>query len=138
MKKSTKIILISLVAVVLLTLVSLGVATVYVILNPPKNLSSRAARASVEGIYGAVRSGVSLYRANTLLEEGSGKGRYPTSLDDQADGPCRSCFANIFDQPISDERWTKEGNRYLFQREDIEATMAYDPASGQVTLSWNQ
>ncbi|MFH1830848.1 MAG: type II secretion system protein [Pseudomonadota bacterium] len=59
------------------------------------NLSSDAETAAQDGVVGAVRSGIALYRANDMVTSG-GTGSYPTSLET---GSC--CFNSILTNPVT-------------------------------------
>ena len=69
------------------------------------DLSSNAEIAAQDGVVGAVRSGIALYRANAMVTAGGGTGAYPASLED---GAC--CFNAILTNPVPD--WTASTNTY--------------------------
>ncbi len=75
------------------------------------DLSGDAEQAATDGVVGAVRSGIALYRANDMVQNG-GAGSYPTSLDANADAACATCFDTVLAQGISDSDWSKAGNVY--------------------------
>ncbi len=66
------------------------------------NLSSDAEIAAQNGIVGAVRSGIALYRANEMVTKG-GQGSYPKTLES---GTC--CFGAILVTPV--EGWKTADN----------------------------
>lgn len=66
------------------------------------NLSSDAEIAAQNGVVGAVRSGIALYRANEMVTKG-GAGSYPKTLES---GAC--CFGAILANPV--EGWNTTDN----------------------------
>ena len=95
------------------------------------NMTTGARTAARDGVVGAVRSGVALFRANDLVQGGAGT--FPATLDVNADGGCATCFTNVLDQPLSDTRWTKAGLAYTYDDGDAgtaNVTYTYVPATG--------
>ena len=65
------------------------------------DVSTQAKQASREGVVGAVRAGIALYRANDMVVTGAGPGSYPTTLDSAAAGACAgTCFDTILSNGI--------------------------------------
>lgn len=71
------------------------------------DLTTSAKHASRDGVVGAVRSGIALYRANSMVTSG-GAGAYPsTQLDANANGACVTCFDQVLANGVNDSTWTK-------------------------------
>lgn len=118
--------LIELVLVILI----LGILAVFAL---PRFLSlgTEAERASREGVVGAVRSGIALYRANTMVTSG-GAGSYPASLDANGDGAaCASCFSNVLTTGLSDTSWQRTNSTaYTFNDGSTVTTYTYNSTNG--------
>lgn len=67
------------------------------------NLSTDAEQADRDGVVGAVRSGIALYRANDMLEKG-GMGSYPDTLENGSS----CCFSTVLIEPVPG--WNRKGN----------------------------
>lgn len=98
------------------------------------NITTQARQASRDGVTGAIRSGIQLYRTNDLLTNGA-PGNYPASLDGVGGGTdCSStelCFATVLTQGISDSNWNKEADTtYIYDDGSSTYTYTYDPATG--------
>lgn len=91
------------------------------------DLSTQASNASMNGVIGAVRSGVALYKAN-LVANGS-TGIYPTTLDAPA-STC--CFNNILESPVSTSQgWSiSAANVYVYNKNGVNSTLTYTSGSG--------
>jgi MSHA pilin protein MshA len=85
------------------------------------NLSEDAEEAARDGVVGAVRSGIALYRANDMITNG-GAGTYPTSLEA---GSC--CFNSILTNPV--EGWTA-GTGGNYTHDGTSTNWAYDSTNG--------
>ena len=79
------------------------------------DLSTEAQQASRDGVVGAVRSGIALYRANDMVTSG-GSGSYPTTLDSESTGACTDCFSDVLSNGVNDSNWvtTTAGTVYTF------------------------
>lgn len=114
------------------------------------NVSTQARQASRDGVVGAVREGIAMFRSNDLVLNGP-PGNYPGTLDPQAAnstaapanlffiGPA-ACPANmatcsILQQGISDGRWSKGAgvNTYVYNDGTTQFTYTYTPATGTFT-----
>lgn len=95
------------------------------------DLSTEAERASRDGVVGAVRSGIALYRANDMVTSGGG-GSYPASLDGEAAGSaCTNCFSTVLANGVSDASWTKSAaNTYVFNDGTTTYSYTYSSANG--------
>lgn len=98
------------------------------------DVSTNARQSSRDGVVGAVRAGVSLFRANDLVQNGP-PGSFPATLDAAADGtaasPAAPLFGNIMQQAISDDAWTKvNATTYTFNDGTTTFTYTYTPATG--------
>lgn len=90
------------------------------------NLTGEARRASRDGVVGAVRSGIALYRANSMATGGAGT--FPTELGSQGDGAaCTICFSQILISPLADSQW---------QRTNI-TTYTYNDGAAVTTYTYN-
>ena len=93
------------------------------------NLSTSAEQASRDGVLGAVRSGIALYRANDMVTNG-GAGNYPTALGTNANGACTGCFDTVLSNGIADASWTKATNDYSFNDGTATVTYSYNATNG--------
>ncbi|MDO8526727.1 MAG: type II secretion system protein [Deltaproteobacteria bacterium] len=97
------------------------------------NVSTQARQASRDGVTGAVRSGIALFRANDLVVNGP-PGIYPTTLDSASNavaGPANLIFTNILSQGVADNRWTRVSDTsYTYNDGTSTFTYTYAPASG--------
>ena len=100
------------------------------------NVSTQARQASRDGVTGAVRSGVAMFRANDLVVNGP-PGVYPTTLDAATNGagsPTNLLFTSILSQGISDGRWTRVSDTsYTYNDGTNTFTYTYTPATGSFT-----
>jgi MSHA pilin protein MshA len=94
------------------------------------DLSTSANESARDGVVGAVRSAIALYRANDMVTSG-GAGSYPATLDAQANGVCATCFGSVLATPLNDSKWSKAGLAYTFtDGGSITNTYTYAPAAG--------
>lgn len=95
-------------------------------------LTGKAKEAARDGVVGAVRSGIALYRANDMVTAGSA-GVYPASLDANATGTaCVTCFSQIFTTGLNDASWTKaSGTAYTFNDGTNTKTYTYNSTTGE-------
>lgn len=95
---------------------------------------SRSAEVAVMlGTAGAVRSGISLYRANAMIDTGN-FATPPASLNDP---PASCCFGVVLENAV-DTGWETngEGTVFTYERGQISnATWTYNPATGSFTCS---
>ncbi|MFC1703891.1 type II secretion system protein [Candidatus Omnitrophota bacterium] len=90
------------------------------------DLTTEAEDAAEQGIVGAVRSGIVMWRANECATAVTGCA-WPTALDANGDGACATCFDAVLEQPIS-TNWTLSGLTYTNAR--TTRTWTYVPATG--------
>lgn len=95
------------------------------------DISGSAERASRDGVVGAVRSGIALYRANDMVTNG-GNGVYPTTLDANADaGNCATCFSSILSSSVADTSWRRvTSTSYTFNDGSTVTTYTYNTVNG--------
>lgn len=94
------------------------------------DLSTSAEQASMQGVVGAVRSGIALYRANDMVTNG-GSGSYPATLDSNANGACVTCFDTILSNGVNDTSWTKaSATSYSFNDGTSVTTFTYNITDG--------
>ena len=95
------------------------------------DVSTNARQSSRDGVTGAVRSGVGLFRANDLVQNGP-PGIYPATLDAAAAGvasPSNLLFTNILQQGVADGAWTKNSDtEYVYDDGTTTYTYTYTPA----------
>lgn len=102
------------------------------------DVSTQARQSSRDGVSGAVRSGISLFRANDLVTNGP-PGNYPATLDAAAAGstagPANLFFTNILQQGIADDAWAKGATaaEYIFDDGTTTYTYTYTSATGSFT-----
>jgi len=83
------------------------------------NLSQNAAEAARDGVVGAVRSGIALYKANSMVTGGAGN--YPTALG--------TGFTNVLENPVTDG-WTGATDSYTFNKSGVNTTYTYNATNG--------
>ena len=94
------------------------------------NLSTEAEQASRDGVVGAVRSGIALYRANDMVTSG-GTGSYPSALDGEANAACGNCFSSVLSNGVNDGSWEKaSATAYTFNDGTDTYNYTYTSASG--------
>ena len=100
------------------------------------DVSTNAKQSARDGVAGAVRSGVGLFKANDLVKNGP-PGSYPATLDAQAAGatagPGNLFFTSILQQGVADKAWSKDGAdplKYIFNDGTTTYTYTYVPAAG--------
>lgn len=100
------------------------------------NVSTQARQASRDGVSGAVRSGIAMFRANDLVVNGP-PGIYPATLDGAAAGaaaPGNLVFDTVLSQGIADGRWSKtNGTTYVYNDGTTAFTYTYNAANGTFT-----
>lgn len=100
------------------------------------NVSTQARQASRDGVSGAVRSGIALFRANDLVVNGP-PGIYPATLDaalNAAAAPGNPIFTNVLSQGVADGRWTRvSATSYTYNDGTNTFTYTYTPANGSFT-----
>lgn len=101
------------------------------------NISTQAEQASRDGVTGAVRAGVALFRANDLVTNGP-PGIYPATLDAVAAATACAvatpCFGNVLAQAVADASWRKTNNtEYTFTDGTTTFTYTYTVATGTFT-----
>ncbi len=97
------------------------------------NLATEAEEASRDGVVGAVRAGIALYRANDMVDEngGGGAGSYPLSLGSNQAAPCTVCFDAVLSSGVDDASWTKTAaTTYEFNDGSAVTTYEYDAVNG--------
>lgn len=95
------------------------------------DLRSNAKQASRDGVVGAVRSGVALYRANSMVTSG-GAGTYPsTNLDSNANGACVTCFDQVLSSGVNDASWLKTNSTVYTHNDGANVTTyTYNSTNG--------
>ncbi|OGQ47883.1 MAG: hypothetical protein A3H42_03175 [Deltaproteobacteria bacterium RIFCSPLOWO2_02_FULL_46_8] len=102
------------------------------------NVSTQARQASRDGVVGAVRSGIALYRANDLVVNGA-PGSYPALLDAAAATSTAAAgnlfFSTVLSQGVADGNWTKGASTTIYVYDDGTTTFTYTytPATGAFT-----
>jgi len=94
------------------------------------DLGGKAKQAARDGVVGAVRSGIALYKANTLVTTGTGT--YPTNLSTQtSNNACTTCFDVVLTSPVNDNSWTKSSDTvYIHSDGGNNSTFTYNPTNG--------
>ncbi|HPQ80595.1 MAG TPA: type II secretion system protein [bacterium] len=87
------------------------------------DVSENAAEAARDGVIGAVRSGIALYRANSMITTG-GTGSYPADLG--------AGFANILENPVTAaDGWVSNtATNYVYNKGGVNNTLVYNSAAG--------
>ncbi len=100
------------------------------------NVSTQARQSARDGVTGAVRAGVGLFRSNDLVVNGP-PGNYPATLDAAAAGstagPANLFFTGILQQGVAASAWSKDAtnaNIYIYNDGTNAFTYTYTPANG--------
>ena len=97
------------------------------------DVSTEAKRASRDGVVGAVRAGIALYRANDMVTVG-GSGTYPAALDTAGNAVCGTanlCFSTVLTNGVTDANWTKvSGTTYTYNDGTSPVTFTYSTTNG--------
>lgn len=102
------------------------------------NVTTQARQASRDGVVGAVRSGIILYRANDLVVNGA-PGIWPATLDSAAAsstaGAANLFFGTVLTQGVGDANWSKGGGTsiYVYNDGTTAFTYTYSSANGTFT-----
>ncbi|MBI4366607.1 MAG: type II secretion system protein [Deltaproteobacteria bacterium] len=101
------------------------------------NVATQARQSSRDGVVGAVRAGIALFRANDLVVNGP-PGNYPAALDAVANGTVCSaaapCFGNVVTNGITSGSWTKAtATTWTFNDGTTTFTYTYASAAGTFT-----
>lgn len=95
------------------------------------SISTNAEQASRDGVVGAVRSGIALYRANDMVTNPGSTGSYPASLDGEAAAACANCFSTVLANGVSDSSWTKgSATSYTFNDGTSTTNYTYSATNG--------
>ncbi len=98
------------------------------------DISQNAQDSARFGVVGSVREGISLQRAQDLVQNGP-PGIYPSTLDAVADGTPASVstpiFGNVLHHAVTASAWTKvNATTYTFNDGTSTYTYTYNPATG--------
>lgn len=97
------------------------------------DVSIQAKDVSRDGVTGAIRSGIAIYRAKDMVTNG-GTGNYPAALDTSGNAPCEianQCFSTILAHGITDPSWTKiSGTTYTYNDGTTTTTYTYNATTG--------
>ena len=99
------------------------------------DVAGNAATASMEGVAGAVREGISLYNANELVQGRASS--YPADLGGTAGSDCGAapCFGGILEQAVTDARWTRtDATTYTYSANGTTGVYVYNSATGAFAL----
>lgn len=103
------------------------------------NVATQGEQASRDGVVGAIRAGVALFRANDLVTNGP-PGVYPTNaqMDALANAtacsPAAPCFVGVVTNGITDGSWTKAtASTWTFNDGTTVHTYTYNAATGAFT-----
>lgn len=101
------------------------------------DVSTEAEQASRDGVVGAVRAGVALFRADDLVTNGP-PGNYPAALDavaaDTDCSPANPCFGTVLTNGVTDSSWHKVSDTsYTFNDGTTTFTYTYSTANGTFT-----
>lgn len=102
------------------------------------NVATQARQAQRDGVVGAVRAGIALFRANDLVVNGP-PGVYPATLDAAAAnstaGPANLFYTSVLSQGVATNSWTKGAtvNTYNFSDGTTTFVYTYTSATGAFT-----
>lgn len=98
------------------------------------DVSTEARHASRDGVVGAVRAGIALYRANDMITTGSKIGNYPTAMDSASTAVCDAsnlCFTTVLANGINDINWAKTSDTtYTYNDGTTITTYTYNAENG--------
>lgn len=97
------------------------------------DITTDAATASRDGVVGAIREGLAIQYADSLVNNPTNPS-YPATLDGQADATAASdsapLFTNVLDQGVN-SRWTKtDSTNYVYDPDGLATCYEYTPADG--------
>ena len=97
-------------------------------------MSGQARSAARDGVAGAVRAGIAVYRANNMATGNDGSA--PPGLDAAPSGVCNTatnggCFNDIMTNPVNDTNWTKNSaTNYQYTGSGAAQTFLYNTTNG--------
>jgi MSHA pilin protein MshA len=98
------------------------------------DISIDAKQASRDGVIGAIRAGIALYKADEMVTLGAGTGTYPSTLDAASNTNCGTtnrCFTTVIPNGIEDPAWTRiSDTSYSFNDGATTTTYTYSPTTG--------
>lgn len=98
------------------------------------DISINAKQASRDGVIGAVRAGIALYKADQMINSGTGTGTYPATLDTASNAVCGTanrCFVTVIPNGIEDPAWIRISDAsYSFDDGSTTTTYTYSPTDG--------
>jgi MSHA pilin protein MshA len=97
-------------------------------------MSTQARQSARDGVVGAVRAGIAVYRANNMATGGDGVG-VPATLDAAGAGPCSTsaqCFNAVMSNPVNDVNWnvTTTGSVYNYVGGGLNNVYTYNATNG--------
>jgi prepilin-type N-terminal cleavage/methylation domain-containing protein len=94
------------------------------------DLTGRSRTAARDGVVGAVRAGIAVWRANDMAN--GGPGTPPTALDGEgANSNCVTCFSSIMTNPVNDTNWVHvDSTHYNYTGAGAVANYVYDTTNG--------
>lgn len=98
------------------------------------DVATDAAEASRDGVVGAIREGISMSRANDLVQNGP-PGDYPATLGgaDGAASGTNLLFTNVLEQGINDPSWSQAGAVFTYANGSVSTGYTYTAATGAFT-----
>lgn len=128
-KKLKGITLIELVLVIII----LGILAVTV-LPTFIDATGSAATSSRDGVVGAVKNGLQIYRSNNIVISGGTSSIFPATLDSASNSQASSdnlLFTTVIKDGIDDNAWTKTNSTtYVYSKGGISSTFTYTALSG--------
>lgn len=107
----------------ILVITLIGLLTVFVVLPKFTSFSENASESAMNGVVGAVRSGLALYKANLLMQEL--EPIYPSTLEL---GSC--CFHTILENPVTQGWSTADSITYVYNNNGVNSTFTYSQEFG--------
>lgn len=92
------------------------------------NLKGNAETATVDGVIGAVRSGILAQHASLLAQGNDGAAAWPATLDGNAIGACATCFDGVLTEGVNAPLWTKTAANVYLTTEGTARTCTYTNA----------
>jgi len=115
--------------IAIIAILALNVFPMFMDVGDDAETSSRV------GLVGAIRTGISFYQVNDMIASEQNFGLYPAVLDTENDGPCQSCFSEIFISGIEDSSWARVNDtQYTYNDGSNVTTYNYNNVTGEFVV----
>lgn len=97
------------------------------------DVSTEAANSAKDGVVGAIRDGIKIYKTNSLIKQGP-PGVYPTTLDSASNSvasPSNRLFTTVLNPSVDNSSWTRNSNTtYTYSKHSVFSVYYYSPSAG--------